>query len=193
MRFLKYVLGLCLCLLVPINIDFAQVNKDAPEVIEEFTVEEGATDQSEESSYREKKILELSGNIISLNSRVTVEDSIRFSSVIVNTLENYPEIEPKLVISIMHTESMFKERVISKAGARGLMQVMPFWAKHCKIKKDQLLEAESNIPCGIYVLDYYLDRSSSENQALCKYNGACQKCGGCGYSNKVRRVYNKIK
>jgi hypothetical protein len=199
MRFLICLLVLLVCLLIPNNQDLAQVGEEPRintvpvEVIEEQDIN--------------FEVIDSANKIISFNTGLSEKDAARFSDILFSSMIEYKFIDKDRIIALMFIESRFKEKAVSSAGARGLMQVMPLWTKDkykvlrgdplwvksCKIEVEQLKEAEYNIPCGLYVWNYYRSRSSSDGQALCRYNGACQHCSSCGYSNKVNRVYNKIK
>lgn len=85
-------------------------------------------------------------------------------------------VEPALIYAIIKTESNFKEKATSKAGAVGLMQLMPAtfsWLQsHTKqnIEDDSLYEPDVNINYGTYLLSFLLDRYNSEETAICAYN-----------------------
>jgi soluble lytic murein transglycosylase-like protein len=64
---------------------------------------------------------------------------------------------PLLVLGLIKVESGFNPRIVSRAGARGLMQVMPRTAQHMKCTGD-LFDPATNIDCGCRVLQTYLKR-----------------------------------
>jgi hypothetical protein len=54
---------------------------------------------------------------------------------------------------IMYRESRCQPGAYNRhGGASGLLQIMPMWAKSCGIGRAQLLEAWSNLRCGVYIL-----------------------------------------
>lgn len=83
-------------------------------------------------------------------------------------------IDPALMLGLIQVESGFRKYAISSAGARGLTQVMPFWAGLIgdgDAKK--LFNAQVNIRFGCVVLRHYLDRENGDLfRALGRYNGS---------------------
>lgn len=76
------------------------------------------------------------------------------------------------VISVMLIESGGKPQARSPVGARGLMQIMPFWSGHWKDCGRDLYDIEANLCNGTNILDYYYDRfGGNERRALLGYNG----------------------
>ncbi len=90
----------------------------------------------------------------------------------------------ELVLALMSVESNFDHFAVSNVGARGLMQVMPFWKEKLGSPKDNLFVIETNIRYGCAVLRHYLDRYHSRIKALQAYNGSL---GSPRYSSKVLR------
>src|SRR3990167_3523220 len=54
------------------------------------------------------------------------------------------ELPPELVLAVIEVESNFSQYAISVAGARGLMQVMPFWLKEIGKPGDSLFRIQTN-------------------------------------------------
>jgi soluble lytic murein transglycosylase-like protein len=80
---------------------------------------------------------------------------------------------PELVLSVIHVESNFDRFAISSAGARGLMQVMPFWLDELDRPDDDLFDIRTNIRFGCTILKHYLDREKGNHaRALARYNGS---------------------
>ena len=85
-------------------------------------------------------------------------------------------IEPELVLSVIQVESNFNPYAISRAGAIGLMQVMPFWLKEIGKPGDSLFSAHTNLRYGCTILRYYLDREKGNRvRALMRYNGTRER------------------
>lgn len=83
---------------------------------------------------------------------------------------------PELVLSVIHVESNFDRFAISSAGARGLMQVMPFWLDELNRPDDDLFDIRTNIRFGCTILRHYLDREKgNHSRALARYNGSVGK------------------
>ena len=85
-------------------------------------------------------------------------------------------LDPQLVLGLTQVESGFKKYAISGAGARGYMQVMPFWIKEIGTKDDNLFEMRTNLRFGCTILRYYLDIEKGDLfRALGRYNGSLGK------------------
>jgi soluble lytic murein transglycosylase-like protein len=85
-------------------------------------------------------------------------------------------IEPELVLSVIQVESNFNPYAISRAGAIGLMQVMPFWLKEIGKPGDSLFALHTNLRYGCTILKYYLDKERGNRvQALMRYNGTRER------------------
>jgi soluble lytic murein transglycosylase-like protein len=82
------------------------------------------------------------------------------------------KLTPELVLSVIQIESNFDPYAISPVGARGLMQVMPFWLKEIGRPGDNLFKAQTNLRYGCTILKYYLDMEKGDRvRALSRYNG----------------------
>jgi soluble lytic murein transglycosylase-like protein len=82
-------------------------------------------------------------------------------------------LDPQLVLGVMQVESGFKKYAISSAGARGYMQVMPFWVKSIGERHHNLFALRTNLRYGCVILRYYLDRENGDFfRALGRYNGS---------------------
>jgi soluble lytic murein transglycosylase-like protein len=79
---------------------------------------------------------------------------------------------PEVVLAVIDIESAFNPFAISSVGARGLMQVMPFWLKEIGKPGDSLFRVETNLRYGCTILKYYLNKEKGNlNMALRRYNG----------------------
>lgn len=82
-------------------------------------------------------------------------------------------LDPGLVMAIVDVESNFNQFAISRAGARGLMQIMPFWLKKIGKPGDSLFNMKTNLRFGCTILKYYLKRENGNiTAALARYNGS---------------------
>ncbi len=99
-------------------------------------------------------------------------------------------LEPALVMAVIEVESQFKPQAVSRASARGLMQVMPFWVKTIgdgQVKN--LHNARINVRYGCVILRHYLDIENGDLvRALGRYNGSL---GRLDYPRKVFAVLNR--
>jgi soluble lytic murein transglycosylase-like protein len=87
----------------------------------------------------------------------------------------------------VQVESSFKPSALSKKGARGLTQVMPFNAKRCGLKPNQLWDPSLNLACGATILKQEIARVGSIEKALRVYNCGKITCGK-GYAKKVLQL-----
>lgn len=96
-------------------------------------------------------------------------------------------LDPQLVLGVIHVESAFRKYAVSRAGARGYMQVMPFWTELLKRPSDNLFHLRTNIRYGCVILRHYLDiEKGNYFRALGRYNGSL---GQPQYPEKVRRAW----
>ena len=96
-------------------------------------------------------------------------------------------LDPQLVLGLIQVESGFRKYAVSTAGARGLMQVMPFWSKLIGGKDDNLFHLRTNLRYGCAILRHYLDMEKGDLfRALGRYNGSL---GKPEYPNLVRSVW----
>ena len=92
-------------------------------------------------------------------------------------------LQPELVLALIEVESHFDSYAISKSGAQGMMQVMPFWLKEIGRPDDNLIVMKTNLRMGCTILKYYMDMEKDDlHKALARYNGSR---GSKIYSNKV--------
>ncbi len=79
-----------------------------------------------------------------------------------------------LVLGLVQVESAFRKFAISSAGARGYMQVMPFWARSIGDGNEgRLFHMQTNLRFGCVILRHYLDREGGDLfMALGRYNGS---------------------
>ena len=96
-------------------------------------------------------------------------------------------LEPELVLSVIQVESNFNPYVISRVGAIGLMQVMPFWLKEIGKPGDSLFRVQTNLRYGCTILKYYLDKEHGNRvRALMRYNGTRER----QYPARVYRAFD---
>ena len=100
------------------------------------------------------------------------------------------ELSPELVLGLISVESNFDHFAVSNVGARGLMQVMPFWKKELGSSSDNLFEIETNIRYGCAIIRHYIKRYKRVDRALAAYNGSL---GRSKYPNKVFAQMRRFK
>jgi soluble lytic murein transglycosylase-like protein len=82
-------------------------------------------------------------------------------------------LDPQLVLGVMYHESGFKKYAISFAGARGYMQVMPFWVRQIGAIDQNLFNLRTNLRYGTVILRHYLNIENGDYyRALGRYNGS---------------------
>ena len=82
-------------------------------------------------------------------------------------------LDPQLVLGLIQVESGFRKYAVSSAGARGFMQVMPFWVRAIGEPHHNLFSLRTNLRYGCVILRYYLDREDGDYfRALGRYNGS---------------------
>lgn len=98
-------------------------------------------------------------------------------------------LDPQLVLGLIQVESNFRKYAISSAGARGYMQVMPFWIKVIGREDDNLFHLRTNLRYGCTILRHYLDIEKGDLfRALGRYNGSL---GKAEYPNLVRNAWER--
>ncbi len=120
--------------------------------------------------------------VASPSSRIDMLKQVHYEAGRVN-------VAPELVLAVIEVESAFDEFAISVSGARGLMQVMPFWLDEIELSDKNLFKIRTNLRMGCTILRYYLDiESGNLTRALARYNGSL---GKYVYPNKVLKALNE--
>jgi soluble lytic murein transglycosylase-like protein len=93
-------------------------------------------------------------------------------------------LETSLVLGLIQVESGFRKYAISRVGARGYMQVMPFWSRLIGDSDiGKLFHMQTNLRFGCVILRHYLDIEKGDLfLALGRYNGSR---GRAEYPNAV--------
>ena len=99
-------------------------------------------------------------------------------------------LDPAMVMGLIQVESGFRKYAISKAGARGYMQVMPFWTRVIGDgQPSKLFHMQSNLRYGCAILRMYIDVERGDLYlALGRYNGSR---GKPDYPNAVRAAWKR--
>jgi len=96
-------------------------------------------------------------------------------------------LDPELVLGLIEVESGFKKYAVSRVGARGYMQVMPFWVSEIGMKEQNLFHLRINLRYGCTILRHYLDIEKGDLfRALGRYNGTL---GKSAYPDLVRAAW----
>jgi len=98
-------------------------------------------------------------------------------------------LDPQLVLGLIQVESAFRKYAISTAGARGLMQVMPFWVRAIGTDDSNLFHLRTNLRFGCVILRHYIDIERGDLfRALGRYNGSL---GRPEYPNMVLAAWKQ--
>jgi soluble lytic murein transglycosylase-like protein len=85
-------------------------------------------------------------------------------------------LDPQLVLGLIQVESNFRKYAVSTAGARGFMQVMPFWQKLIGAPDQNLFHLRTSLRYGCTILRHYLNMENGDYyRALGRYNGSLGK------------------
>ena len=131
------------------------------------------------------------------NSKLDSKTADRIYKTVVYYSREY-NVDPVLVFSVMKTESHFRHSAISSAGAKGLMQLMPFNFKEFKVDNS----IEGNIKGGVMHLKRDLDTTKNITKTLVCYNAGCGRLKNnqwhkiketTDYVTKINNVYPEIK
>jgi len=99
-------------------------------------------------------------------------------------------LDPALVLGLIQVESAFRKYAISSVGARGYMQVMPFWTRVIGDgRPSKLFQMQANLRYGCSILRMYIDMERGDLfLALGRYNGSR---GRPEYPNAVRAAWKR--
>lgn len=96
-------------------------------------------------------------------------------------------LDPQMVLGLIEVESGFRKYAVSNAGARGYMQVMPFWVGQIGTQEQDLFHLRTNLRYGCTILRHYLDiENGNLYRALGRYNGTL---GRPEYPNRVKAAW----
>lgn len=120
-------------------------------------------------------------------------DRSKFDTEIGRVGKRY-DIDPPLIKAIIHTESDFDPKAVSKKGAQGLMQLMPETARELKVYNP--FNPKENIDGGTRYFRKMLDRFNGNLiLSLAAYNagpGLVSRTGGVPRITETRRYVNKV-
>lgn len=93
------------------------------------------------------------------------------------------DLDVQLILGLIEVESGFRQYAVSSVGAKGLMQVMPFWQKYIGKPEHNLFDVRTNLRYGCTVLRQYKNLENGDmRNALARYNGSL---GSDKYPNAV--------
>jgi len=131
---------------------------------------------------------------------LTAERRDRYDEEIEYAAQQF-NLDPALIKSVIHAESLFNHHAISRVGAQGLMQLMPETAAFLRV--DDPFDARQNILGGSQFLQYLNGKFSSLDLVLAAYNageGNVRRHGGIppfketqGYVKKINQLLPKYR
>lgn len=115
---------------------------------------------------------DMSGRLAARAKHIPTQERIQILSL-VHAEASRSGLSPQLVLALIQVESNFDRFAISKVGAQGLMQIMPFWKDAIGHEEDNLFDPETNIRYGCAILKIYLKRENQDiRTALARYHGS---------------------
>ena len=82
-------------------------------------------------------------------------------------------VDPQMMLGLIQVESGFRKYAISRVGARGYTQVMPFWVRTIGTTDHNLFQLRTNLRYGALILRHYIDIERGDlYRALGRYNGS---------------------
>ena len=106
------------------------------------------------------------------------------------------KVDENLICAIINQESRWKQNAVSRAGAIGVMQIMPKTArKSCNLSSGDLYDPTKNINCGVSYFKKQYDQFKSIKLALCAYNAGPHRIteyDGCPPYQETQNYQRKI-
>lgn len=186
---LRYVLaGLCALFLVVISSSLQAATQEQPddELRSLLSKAINSADSFEDRFDAEVWLLDMSNRL-----KKRVPDTKKRLNLLkqVHYEASRAELPPELVLSVIHIESNFDRFAISHVGARGMMQIMPFWLKEIGKPDDNLFHLRTNLRFGCTILKHYINKEKGNLvRGLARYNGSL---GSTRYSDKVLNALAK--
>lgn len=98
-------------------------------------------------------------------------------------------LQPEIVLALIEVESHFDRYAVSRVGAQGMMQVMPFWKNEIGHPQDNLTDIDTNLKYGCTILKHYINKTDGRlMDALARYNGSY---GQYWYPRRVMSAWEK--
>jgi hypothetical protein len=183
--FIKSIFGLIVLSLFFMFFTYAKVIYEENNYLKEKLITDVASSQTEESNM----LLDTFSNIISREGKINNDMAHNYAKwIFENAYEQ--KVDPVLILAIISVESQFDFKAMSNANAVGLMQVIYIWHKEKVNNKSDLFDPKTNIRVGTKIIKEYLERSSTEVEALLRYNGSLGKSPI--YSLKVAEVKQRF-
>jgi len=131
-----------------------------------------AGDSFEDRFDAEVWLLEQSNRLRQVASHIP-EDERFLILRLVHQQATHFSLDPLLVLALINIESDFDHYAVSNVGARGLMQIMPFWIDEIGKPDDNLFDIKTNVKYGCAILSLYIEKEKKDlTKALARYNGS---------------------
>ncbi|MDK4680191.1 lytic transglycosylase domain-containing protein [Kingella negevensis] len=99
------------------------------------------------------------------------------------------DLDSQVILGLIEVESRFRQYAISNVGAKGLMQVMPFWQRYIGNPSHNLFDVRTNLRYGCTILRHYKNIENGDMyRALARYNGSL---GRSKYPNAVLGAFSR--
>ena len=179
---MRALAALLLCLVTPATLGNTAVERDALRHFLEATIDRASS--FEDRFDAEVWLVDMSGRLATYiqdpDARLTLLETVHFYAL----QSNLP---PELVLAVIEVESGFDRFAVSRVGAQGLMQVMPFWKNEIGRPADNLTDIRTNLSYGCRILEFYLRQEQGRlREALARYNGSK---GSRVYPDKVETAW----
>ena len=151
------------------------------------------TDQPQERVGRDHTLLSVRKGWSYTPRALTATERDRYDSLISLAASRY-DVEPALVKAVIHAESLFDPRAVSRVGAQGLMQLMPETATYLEVSNP--FDARQNILGGTQFLAYLKGKFSKLDEILAAYNageGNVRRYGGIPPFKETQAYVRKVK
>lgn len=150
------------------------------------------TDRAREQVGAEYVLLSVRKGWEERRGRLSADMRDQFDAEILHAAARF-DVDPGLIKAVIHAESLFDPFAVSRAGAQGLMQLMPETAAYLEVR--QPFVARDNIQGGARFLRYLLDRFDSLELVLAAYNageGNVRRYGGIPPFRETRDYVSKV-
>ena len=137
----------------------------------------------EDADYVPEIIMNIQGHIKSIRRDISDKQAFEIADSIYDFSFEY-DIDPKLLMAVIHVESYWNHKAVSRLGAKGLMQIMltfpngsPMWVDDLIEEgiienREDIFKIRNNIQAGAYILRYFMNESSTLERVLVRYYGA---------------------
>lgn len=151
------------------------------------------TDQPQERVGRDHTLLSVRKGWSYTPRALTAKERDRYDTLISQAATRF-DVDPALIKAVIHAESLFDPRAVSRVGAQGLMQLMPETATYLKVSNP--FDARQNIRGGTEFIAYLKGKFSRMDDILAAYNageGNVRRYGGIPPFKETQAYVRKVK